>query len=103
MNHVYVIWENSTGNAIGEFETDIEAFAYVRKAVAAAGREMCSTLLLTRELDDEDATSEFVGEGFQLIEKALASDLAARSQVPDGRSIRPWVLLMPHASRLTPR
>lgn len=85
MDHLFIVWENRTGNMVGEFATESEAYAYVRKAVSAAGREMAGTLLLTRELDDEDATSEFIAEGQTLIDRALANPTVLDPATPNTR------------------
>jgi hypothetical protein len=73
VDHLYIIWENRTGNMVGEFATEMDAYAYVRQAVSTSGREVAGSLLLTRELDDDDATSEFIAEGQALVDRALAS------------------------------
>jgi hypothetical protein len=73
VDHLYIIWENRTGNMVGEFATELDAYSYVRQAISAGGREVAGSLLLTRELDDDDATSEFIAEGQSLIDNALAS------------------------------
>jgi len=79
MKQVYVLWENTTGNAIGEFDTEGAAWAYVRTSLSAIGVEGVRTWLLSKEADTDDFEPELVAEGQGLIDRAAASIIASES------------------------
>jgi len=73
MNTYYSLWENTTANMLGDFDTKEEVFAYLRKGVADVGRSAMSTLILVHATDEDDADikhEEFIAEGLDLLDLA---------------------------------
>ena len=67
----YELWEISTGNAIGDYATDLAAFAVVRDTMLAHGRASVKTFALVRVNVRGRATT--VATGDELAARALAA------------------------------
>jgi len=75
---IYELWNTTTSNAVGDFESEAEALAVVRKAIDRHGRDYANMLLLGCE--DEDGESHAIAQGRELAERALRA--ASRQTVP---------------------
>ena len=65
---IYELWETSTGNLIGSYDSEQEALEIVRAAVDADGPSAADSILLGLE---DGGASSFVAEGTDLVELAL--------------------------------
>ena len=82
MKTFYVLWENTTGNAIGEFDTEAAAWVYIRRSLATIGVDGVGTWLLSEEADSDNFEPALVAEGQGLIDRARAlhnSDVQSRT------------------------
>jgi hypothetical protein len=67
----YELWDGDTGNAIGGFDTEADALALVREAIARHGRSYVETWFLGSE--DARGRSKLIADGIVLAERALAT------------------------------
>ncbi len=67
----YELWNIASGNRVGEFESQDEALASVRRTMHQHGASMIETLALGYENEDEDGEGEVI---------ACGADLAALAQ-----------------------
>ncbi len=65
---IYAIWNTETGNREGWYQSEAEALADVRDAVARFGREFVHSWALAQH-DGDDLTR--IAEGEALIDRAL--------------------------------
>lgn len=65
---IYELWETSTGNLIGTYDSEQEALGVVRAAVDADGPSVADSILLGCE---DEGASAFVAEGRALVELAF--------------------------------
>lgn len=65
---MYALWNLSSGNAVGGFETEEAAWSVVRSAYAAYGPDYVRDLALEVE-DDESGESEPIAEGDELLQR----------------------------------
>lgn len=72
---IYELWETSTGNLIGTYDSEQEALGIVRAAVDADGPSAPDSILLGWE---DRGASAFVAEGRALVELALREGCCAR-------------------------
>ncbi|MCC6703520.1 MAG: hypothetical protein IT334_01505 [Thermomicrobiales bacterium] len=91
MSDFYILWENQTANMVGDFDTEEDVYAFLRRNVAEFGRDAVSTLLLVRARNDDDSDvtdEEFVAEGSDLVDRALADlpSVSSSRRAGDNRS-----------------
>jgi hypothetical protein len=67
----YELWSKPSRSALGAFDTEAEALAAVREAVAQHGRAYAEGFAVIRE--DRRGRSKLVAEGAQLVDLALAA------------------------------
>jgi hypothetical protein len=67
----YELWNMRTGNALGDFLSEAEALAAVRKLVERHGRSYAEKLLLGHE--DAHGRSRPIAQGQELASRALAA------------------------------
>ena len=75
----YELWNTSSGNRVGKFESQDEALASVRRPMHQHGASMIESLALGYE--DEDGEGEVIARGADLA--ALAQPRASHSSVTD--------------------
>jgi hypothetical protein len=75
----YELWNVRTGNALGDFATEEEALAAVRRLVERHGRAYVDKLFLGRE--DSRGRSTPIAQGQALAERALAATAPERTAV----------------------
>lgn len=66
----YELWETTSGNLVGTYDTEGAALAVVRRAIDRHGRDYVDSLALG--LEDSRGRSTPVASGPQLAERALA-------------------------------
>jgi hypothetical protein len=67
----YELWNTRSGNAIGDFDSEAEALAVVRQAIAQHGRAYADMLLLGCE--DSKGRSKEIASGQALADRAEAA------------------------------
>lgn len=67
----FELWETSTGNAIGEYDTEVAALAVVRDTDLEGGHTAARTFALVSI--DSRGRAKTVAQGDELAERALAS------------------------------
>lgn len=70
---IYELWDIETANVVVSYETEAEALAAVRKAVARHGESYVEGLALIRE--DDRGESQTMAEGRSLLNYAVAEAL----------------------------
>jgi hypothetical protein len=75
MAFTYELWNTASGNRVGEFESQDEALASVRRTMHQHGASMIATLALGYE--DEDGEGAVIARGAHLA--ALAQPRGPRS------------------------
>jgi hypothetical protein len=75
----FELWEISTGNAIGDYQTESAALAVVRETARADGRSAVQTFALVRVNTRGRATT--IATGNELAERALTTG-PRRAPVP---------------------
>ncbi len=81
MAFTYELWNTSSGNRVGEFESQDEAIASVRRTMQQHGASMIETLALGYE--DEDGEGEIIARGADLLvlgtlDASYSADLPSR-------------------------
>jgi hypothetical protein len=71
----YELWSKASRSVLGAFDSEAEALAAVREALAHHGRAYAEELAVVRE--DRRGHSNLLAEGIQLVDRATAA--AARS------------------------
>lgn len=66
----YELWNMRTGNAIGEFATEVQALAFVRDAIARNGSGYADLLFLGAT---SRGRSKPIAQGSALAERAIAA------------------------------
>ena len=75
------LWDTETGNLVGDYDTEAEALAVVRAALARHGPDAAAWLALGVEHDDEggdDAVLPPVLRGTELVARARDTNPATR-------------------------
>ncbi len=67
----YELWSLSTGNAIAEFSTEMEALRFIAATVRQYGQAYGEDLLLGRE--DDDGELHLLAQSTDLVEHALST------------------------------
>jgi hypothetical protein len=75
MAAIFEIWNVSTGNLVGAYDSEREALAVVHRTVELYGREEVEDLALARE--DDEGHTEPLAQGGEL------ADWALREQGPE--------------------
>jgi hypothetical protein len=71
----YELWSGTSGNLLGAFSTEGEAFEAVRRAAARNGAEYVASLALVAE--DDAGESELIAEGADLVRRIGAGSAVA--------------------------
>ena len=65
---IYELWETSSGNLIGSYDSESEALAVVRRVVEDEGAPALDSILLQRK--DHDDGAKLIAEGKTLLSRA---------------------------------
>jgi hypothetical protein len=79
----YQLWDTETGNLVGDYRTESEALAVVRRALRLRGPAAVEALSLGQEFDDEtleDTTLTPVLAGADLLARAQAAERTERQR-----------------------
>jgi hypothetical protein len=68
----YELWDGQSGNALGDYATELEALTVIRDTVSADGRHAVATFALLRV--NGRGRSQVVAEGDALAERAQRAD-----------------------------
>ena len=80
----YALWNQSSGNIIGEFETEAEAHAEVSMMTEASGCDVVASWMLALAMQSEPGNGSQLLTGEGLLDRALQRTVAVaerRSQI----------------------
>jgi hypothetical protein len=78
MERWFEIWETETGNLAGDYESQAEALAVIRRILESDHPETVKTLLLTEE--HESGKSIQIGAGEELVRLAVQASVTVSSR-----------------------
>lgn len=67
----FELWDKDSRSVVGTFDSEAEALAAVREALERHSQAYAEDFAIIRE--DAEGASELVGEGMDLVERALRS------------------------------
>jgi hypothetical protein len=67
----YELWSKASRSIVGGFDSEAEALAAVRDALARHGRAYAEEFAVVRE--DQRGRSKLIAEGTELVERAVAA------------------------------
>ena len=65
----YELWDVETRNLVGEYDTEVEALAFVREVVSVVGEEAASRFALGGQ--DREGGGAAIADGAELVQRAL--------------------------------
>ena len=80
MAPTYELWNTSSGNRVGEFESQDEALASVRRTLQQHGPSMIDSWALGYE--DDEGADEVIARGAALVALAQPDATRAKSSLP---------------------